>query len=525
MSAPSLPAGRPTTRRTTTPVQAFPPWLVGALVVYALVLAWAAFSNDKMAVAASAIGLAIMGAAAVFYRPNIGVLIIMSTMLVSYPDALKGSPPFTINNMLGASLASILVWHLYQSRDYWFLREREIRMLLLIAAWFIAVSYISELYLPEKRLLPSVEVKGSLGRFYGTADDSGRWMFELLSRVAFVIFFIHWIKTPDQLRTVLVVLAACIAAALPTLGGEIVAGESDYRISSKSVGWAVNLNRFAFMMNVGIALFVYLGMTAKSVLSKTTFFGLAIASVPLVLLSASRSGFLGLGLVGLLLLRGQQVPRKWKIGTGFFAAALFLLAFNFLLTDQHRERLLNLNPFAPAASTDGSASAEGSRSTQVRATTLSEAMTVISHYPVTGVGLANFRWVNAIMHGSYKPPHNSYVWSMAEGGIVGAILYLTLFGALYNRIQKLRPQFTKHESLPFLPDFLHLYLILLLFFSIFADVWLEVHVYFLVAFSVVLTRWAEEEELRGRGLPGATAGTPGARRAAARALYRPAPSA
>jgi O-antigen ligase len=523
VSATSLPAGRSTTRRTTSPIPRFPPWVVGLLALYALFLAVAAFSDDKSTLAGTAIGLALVGAATVFYRPNIGVLIIMSTMLVSYPDALKGSPPLTINNFLGASLASILVWHLYQTRDYWFLREREIRLLLMIAVWFITISYLSELYLPEKRLLPSVEVKGSLGRFYGLTDDSGRWIFELLSRVAFVIFFIHWIKTPGQFRTVLLVLAACIAIALPTLGTEIISGAPDYRISSKTVGWAVNLNRFAFMMNIGIALFVYLAMTAKSGPVKTLFFLLALGSVPLVLLSASRSGFLGLGLVGLLMIRGQQIPKRWKIGTGFFAVAFFLLAFNFVLTDQHRERLLNLNPFAPAASTDGSAGAEGSRSTQVRTTTLAEAATIIQAYPLTGVGLANFRWVNAILHGSYKPPHNSYVWSMAEGGIVGAILYLSLFAALYSRIQRLRPKFHHHESLPYLPDFLHLYLILLLFFSIFADVWLEVHLYFIVAFAVVLTRWAEEDELRGRGLPGQQAGTPGAKRAAARALYRPQP--
>lgn len=521
MSAPTLPVGGSTTRRITTPIPGFPPWVIGLLVVYGLFLAVAAFSDDKATLAGAGIGLALIGGATVFYRPNIGVLIIMSTMLVSYPEALKGSPPLTINNFLGASLASILVWHLYKTRDYWFLREREIRLLLMIAAWFIAISYLSEFYLPEKRLLPSVEVKGSMGRFYGLTDDSGRWMFELLSRVAFVIFFIHWIKTAAQLRTVLLVLAACIAIALPTLGAEIVSGAADYRISSKTVGWAVNLNRFAFMMNIGIALFVYLAMTAKSGLGKAVFFLLALGSVPLVLLSASRSGFLGLGLIGLLMIRGQQIPRRWKIGTGFFAVAFFLLAFNFILTDQHRERLLNINPFAPAASMDGSASAEGSRSTQVRTTTLAEAATIIKTYPLTGVGLANFRWVNAILHGSYKPPHNSYVWSMAEGGIPGTILYLSLFAALYNRIQQLRPKYHLHDTLPYLPDFLNLYLILLLFFSIFADVWLEVHLYFIVAFSVVLTRWAEEEALRGRGLPGQQAGTPGARRAATRALYRP----
>ena len=75
--------------------------------------------------------------------------------------------------------------------------------------------------------------------------------------------------------------------------------------------------------------------------------------------------------------------------------------------------------------------------------------------------------------------------------------------------------------LPDLPDFLNLYIILFLFFSIFADVWLEVHIYFIAAFSIVLSRWAFDEELTARALPGLKANTPAARRAASRALYRP----
>ena len=59
------------------------------------------------------------------------------------------------------------------------------------------------------------------------------------------------------------------------------------------------------------------------------------------------------------------------------------------------------------------------------------------------------------------------------------------------------------------------------FFSIFADVWLEVHIYFIAAFSIVLSRWAFDEELKARALPGLKANTPAARRAASRALYRP----
>src|SRR5690606_23862022 len=155
---------------------------------------------------------------------------------------------------------------------------------------------------------------------------------------------------------------------------------------------------------------------------------------------------------------------------------------------------------------------EGSRSPETRVTTLAEALRIISEHPLTGVGLGNFRWVNAYLHGSYKPPHNSYVWSAADGGIITTCLYLTPSGFLYTRVQRLRPKYKSHPQLSHLPDWLHLYLVLFFFFSIFADVWLEVHIYFIISIAIVLTRWALDEELRGKGLPGVVSGTPGARR-------------
>lgn len=514
MSSPSL-ALEPRATRRTTPVPRVPPWAVGAVALAGAILGVAAFTGDRFVwLAAAVLGIAV-AAAVVFYRPHIGVLVLMSTMLMSYPDALRGVGPFTINNLLGAALALILTFELYRSHDYWFLREPEIRILIAIALWFVFTQIISGLYLPEKRLLPFVSRGGALGRAYGQRDESARWVFELVSRVAFLIFFVKWIRSPKQMRAVLFLLASCVAVVLPTVGPQVARDPAEYRITSDIAGWAANVNRFAFMMNVGIALMIYLANVVRPVLLKLALIGAAAASVPVVLLSASRSGFLGLGLVGFLLLRGAQIPRRWKILSAAAALAFGLLAFNFVLTEAHRERLLNLNPFAAQQGV------EGSRSSQQRMATLGEAFRIIARYPLTGVGLANFRWVNAVMHGSYKPPHNSYIWSAAEGGIPATILYLTLFGFLYTRIQRLRPRYRRHPLLPYLPDWLHLYLTLLFFFSIFADVWLEVHLYFIVAIAIVLSRWAEEEELRGRALPGAIAGTPGARRAAARELYRP----
>jgi len=517
VTASSIPFGG-ATRRTTGGVQQFPAWAILLTVVAGVALGSAALIDDqRLGLGAALIGLLFAGLL-VLYKPHLGVIVIMSTMLMSYPSALKGVGPFTINNLLGISLVLILAFQLYRNHDYWFLREPEIRLLIAIAIVLITMQYVNKLIWPDiKYLLPKVQ-KSGIDAYYGEIDVSGRWIFELLSRIAFTIFFVNWIRTPQQLKWVLYVIAVCIVAVVPTLGPDMIKGEAEYRITSKVVGWAANINRFAFMMNIGIALFIYLANIARSPAMKIAWLLCAVGCAPLVLLTASRSGFLGLCLVGGLILWGDQVPRRGKVLAAVSTFTLGILVFFFVLTDLHRERLTNLNPFSQDAVVERT---EGARSSQVRVATLAEALAIIGQHPFTGVGLGNFRWVNAYLHGSYKPPHNSYIWSAAEGGILTTILYLTLFGFLYTRVQKLRLKYKNHPQLPHLPDWLNLYLLLFFFFSIFADVWLEVHIYFMVSIAIVLNRWALEEELRGRGLPGAVAGTPGARRAAVRQLYQP----
>lgn len=505
--------------RRSAPAPASPPWVMLALVFAAIALAVSTVVSDKALVTTAVVLFLAMAGTIVLYRPHIGLLVIMSTMLVSYPAALRGVGPFTINNILGLTLVLVLVIQVYRQGDYWFLREPEIRMLLVIGLTLLVTWVLSVFFLPNvKHMLPKIaKARGAAGS-YGDANVTPRFFFELVSRVAFTIFFVNYVRTPRQMRTVLIVFATCIIAVIPSIGFDIASGTSDTRITSKLVGWAENANRFAFMVNVGIGLFVYLAYTARSALVRLVFVGGAITCIPLVLLSASRSGFIGLGIVGLLLLSSRQVPRRWRIATTISALVLFVVVFFFVLPAETQERLLNLNPFATTPH------AEGTRSTEQRVATLGDALAVIRAYPLFGVGLGNFRWFNMYLHGSYKPPHNSYVWSWAEGGVFTTIAYLTLFGFLYARIQRLRTQYREHPALPNLPDFLNLYIVLFLFFSIFADVWLEVHIYFIVSMAIVLSRWALDEELKGRALPGIAANTPAARRAASRALYRPRPA-
>ena len=505
--------------RSSNEVERFPLWVILATVGVGIACGVCAFFDDKTLTVSVGLIAVVLGGTVVLYRPQLGVYIILSTMLMSYPAALRGVGPLTINNMLGVSLLVMLGFQVYRGHDYWFLREPEIRLLMAIAIVLITMQQINKITFPDiKYLLPRVQKIG-VDAFYGEVDVQGRWIFELLSRIAFTIFFVNWIRTPRQLKIVLYIISFCILAVLPGLGPDMVKGEAEYRITSKLVGWAENINRFAFMMNVGIALFLYLAITSKGLIWKAMWVLAAAGSIPLVLLTASRSGFLGLGLVGWLLFIGDELPRRAKVVAVSAGLVLGIVVFFFVLSDQHRERLMNLNPFNSEAGV--AEKVEGSRSTEVRVVTLAEAWAIIKDHPFTGVGLGNFRWVNAFLNGSYKPPHNSYVWSMAEGGIFTTLLYLFLFGFVYVRVQRLRPKYKNHPTLPFFPDWLNTYLVLFFFFSIFADVWLEVHIYFIIAFSIVLTRWAIDEDLRGKGLPGVVAGTPGEKRAALRQLYRP----
>jgi len=515
---PSVPA-RPVVLRRTAPVGTQPPWVVLGLLSAAIAFTAGAFLSDRLLVTAVAVVFMAIAGTIVFYKPHVGIIVIMTTMLVSYPSALRGIGPFTINNLLGMTLVAILLIQIYRNGDYWFLREPEIRVLLVIAGLLLFTYVLSIFFLPNvKHMLPKVAMERGSTSVYGEANVTPRFFFELFSRIAFTIFFVNWIRTPKQMRGVLILFALCIIAVVPSLGSDVYKGVAETRITSKLVGWAENANRFAFMVNVGIALFVYLAHITRSPLLKIAAFAGALGCIPLVLLSASRSGFLGMGIVGLMLLASDVVPRRWKYISSIGGVTLAVIAFFFVIPQSTQERLLNLNPF------NTEAREEGTRSTEQRLATLEDAVIVIQKYPIFGVGLGNFRWFNMYLHGSWKPPHNSYVWSWAEGGIFTTISYLTLFAFLYARIQRLKPKYKDHPVLKNMPVWLNIYIVLLLFFSIFADVWLEVHIYFLIAMSMVLSRWALDEELRSRGLPGVIAGTAAARRAAQRALYRPRPA-
>jgi O-antigen ligase len=451
-----------------------------------LALGWAA--SQGQAELALALLVAGGGFCCIVFRPEFGILLLLSTMLLTYPDILQGQGLLTINNLLGAMFVLLLAGRIFFNRDPWFLQEREVKIFFLVGLAFVVSTMLAEYMLPALHHQDLLR----LGRkSQVVVRDLTQQLFkDFVSRVAFLIFFINFITTRRHVRYVLLLLLACILLVIPPALEMYLSGTGEgYRVTAgKSAigggaGWLSNPNRFAFMCLVGTGLlFYFFATTQRQGVKLLTVLGVAILTA-LTLLSGSRSGFLGFFLMmGWFLIRGRRLGSGMRAGIvllGTSAAITFFL----LAPPVLQERLTNLNPF--------DAQGEGARSTERRTATMEQSLAVFAQYPVFGVGPGNFRWVNVYLHGDFKPPHNSYLWALTEGGSVCLVLYLLLFFALFKRLRLLRQELRTDPALLPIAEWLSFYLLLLLFFSFFADVWLEeVHLYLIAGLSIVLQRLA-----------------------------------
>ncbi|MBI3303114.1 MAG: O-antigen ligase family protein [Deltaproteobacteria bacterium] len=457
-----------------------PPLLLFCALGGGALLGWSAYQGQVEFFLA--LLLAGVVAAVILPRPAWVIMALISMMLLTYPDILQGRGLLTINNLLGAMLAILLLVRVLVSHDLWFLREREVKIFILLGLLFLISTAAAEYILPEFSQPPLTEE----GRVI--PDFTRSWLKDFFSRVAFVLFFVNFITTRRQVRYVLLTVLTCIlVVAPPALEGYMSAsGQGSLRVSPDKwtgSGWVSNPNHFAFMCLLGISLLFYFAQTTRRHSLRLCAALAAVTLTALALLAGSRSGFLGLLFLGAwLLTRGTASGRGLRtivLLLGVSAAFTFFL----LVPPLIQERLLNLNPFHPQG--------EGSHSTEVRTATLEQSFALFAQYPFFGIGLGNFRRVNMYIHGNFKPPHNSYVWALAEGGIFCLVLYLLLFSALLKRLRLIRQQCRADPELRPLAEWVSFYMLLFLFFSFFADVWLrEIHTYLILGLSIVLQRLA-----------------------------------
>ena len=432
----------------------------------------------------------------VVIAPVFGIIVFVGTLLLGLPWFLAGDGRLTANNLLGLVLLAVLIIQVCLSRDLWFIKTPQVILLALIGFVLIAsLMHARHVYIPH---VPPPK------------DFTENTLFIFFSRLLFLCMFVNFVRSKKHVLLVLLSVLMFTMAVIPSAFNNLAnyKGEEDiatgkmidtdtgkateFRVQSETTSWGKNENRLAFMCNVSILLiWMFIQIWKQPVVRVVGFLSILIMA-GLTLSTASRSGFLSLGLVFAFLLFQRGVSWSFRVavfGAMVFCAMIFLL----VLPRASYERLMNY-------SVDQSAHPEAWRSTQSRLETNQHALEIFQSAPLLGIGPGNFRWLHRERYpytlAAGRPNHNSYLWAATEGGVATLFLYLLLFFFIWRDLRTAQKLYPTSDVLWHVTRFLRGFFAIWIFFSIFADFWLEPHLYLIAGFAMLLVR-RRFEEYRG----------------------------
>lgn len=236
-----------------------------------------------------------------------------------------------------------------------------------------------------------------------------------------VIFLLlgHVVDTGGRLRKVswaLVLMS--IPIALTGIGnylsGETVGGG---RIFGYDAPLTANPNDLALTLNLLLPFAIALYLDTERWLAKVALVGIIVLIVAAVIATFSRSGFLTLGVIGLVY--GWRLAAR---GRAALVAAVAVIG-------------IGTAPFLPShywdrLSTITNIEADTSGSAQERWTDTLAAIKWVGQHPVVGAGIGqNMLAMNEVRGENWLKVHNVYLVYAVELGLPGLVLYLLLLGA------------------------------------------------------------------------------------------------
>jgi len=449
--------------------------------------------------------LAVLGVILVIRRPAIGVFVLLTTFLFTYPAALRGIGNLTINNVLGLLLIPMMGYEMLRDRSWWVLRFKPFLLSGIVVGSMImsGVFYTGANEYVEAQAAAKVEAsQRSQGpALFATRDAAAKF----LTRFVFLVLFVFFIRTKRDLNSVVAILVAALLFtyfSVSTGEGQFGWGTGRLRALSDAGGAIYagrNPNKLAYFALLVLTLLWYGRRTIKNPVWYPLWGVVTLFTFAMIPLTGSRSGMLNLLMfMVIVMLEGKFNYRK-LIG---IAAVSFAIVVQFayqtsvldlLLPSQTAERLGKLGVSSEVIEEEGF-QASGSAGGRFR--TAQSAARVWFHYPLFGVGIGNFESERAVMDpfGVVGPPHNSYLWALAEGGIFVFALYMWLFAWTIRRIEDIRWEYEARYGpmqLGWLISAMRTVLFGFLFFSFFADMWYHDFFYIIMGMSLALIRLHE----------------------------------
>jgi len=435
--------------------------------------------------------LALMAGSLILFKPELGLLSMLALIMFK-PGFTQGAGLVT---MLLLALTGVLAVTIAVRKQLWFLRVHQVQILLLIGL-VVAVNWL---------FVGRIEAPSYLSK----TDLTGRVIERTIFQLAFLIVFVSFIRTPRQL---LMVTALFLAAIFLTIPGAVLhsasavqaaMGKVDKIRAAATIGLEVaeNANYLAFIAVMGISL-IWFGLLEYRSKVLRMVGGLVI--LPLVLtvfLSGSRSGLLMLMILPLLLLFQSGLKRGQIVAFILFLVLSVSLSLIFV-PERILQRITSLSLESESAQVSGSMG-----SLQRRLLMIQLGLKLFGESPFIGMGIGNARWLTALDPRSGGIPmtfHDSYLLTLAEGGVILLGAYLLLFWVTLRDLGKslklsaLAPEI----RLRWLVLATRTNLILLLVFSIFAETWKEFYYLLILATAAVLSQLyqkaAEQSWIRSR---------------------------
>lgn len=451
--------------------------VLGVIGLTLLGVLLAVATNAGQEATAIALIVASMLLVVVVARPEIGILLLLTNYLfASYPTPIRGGGLLTINNVLGIILSVILLAELSQRPDFWFVRTKQVQIFAALGVVLLFGTFASYWTFPDLRI--------TWGKVR-TLDQTAPLTRDFITRFAFIILAAKFLTTKRHIKMSITVILLCLIMVVPSaLAGWATGSSADGRAAA-SFSMGTNSNRLAFLCLMQAAFWWYLGQTQKSPTIRLVIYGVIGTLVLTVLLTASRSGFLGLGVLFYLLTRDRGAMKGGRVQVILLAGLMLGMMFT-IVPQENLDRIANMNPFA-----QGRGGNIGTHSTERRVETVGLGWDIFLEYPIFGVGLGNFREVARQVYNDpfYRPPHNSYIWALSEGGIFTFLLFLLLYWMTLRDIRWIQRSPATPSDLRWIAAALEPSLLLLLFYSFFADMWLNPITYILIVLTVVFKRY------------------------------------
>jgi hypothetical protein len=409
-------------------------------------------------------------------QPVIGIALMTAAFLMAaYPTILQALGVLTVNNLLGVFLLALMALRIVETRDFSFLRNRQVRVLAVIGVLLLIGTYYSDWIFPTlQRTVGKTKV----------LDKSTTMGWDFLARLVYLIFFIVFVRDRRDIKTMFLVFMLALFVAVPSALYNLATGTLNrgFRIAA-SVTSGANPNRLAMICLIEITCWWFWSRARPTALRQMLALAAMAACTMVLFGTGSRSGLLGAGVLAILL---QTSPRGFRasathvgllVAAGVFAVATMVPA-------QSWERMINFSPQRHEI---------GEASNRMREATIERAWQIFTDYPLFGIGLGNFREVSRQIYQDsfFRPPHNSYLWAASEGGIFVVLGYVVLFWITWRDLRVVTRLAHRDPEIGAAAGAIRVIFLLYAFFSAFADLWLNPITYAMLGLIIVMRRYVE----------------------------------